>query len=346
MTPEIYAIEKALHSKEAIASDILYGNYKIQLFVKNYDKPLIITFAPFGETDSLQTDINKEVWGYKYFRRKSQNIIAISSVYEETWYRCQEIERITSVLGKCFQHFPEVLGYGGSMGGFAIGAFSQSLNLDRVLLLNPFSTLAPELVPFETRFQEYKEKLNWSDGFFDAAACNCKGFVVYDSIFKLDKMHAKRFKTLTPIIVPGVGHKIPMHLANFGALELLVDGFIVNNFDHYKFSRQIRRRHFYPHYFDWMLSSENLHLTPARRQIIEKQKKLLFRLFDNQSSGPGIDSSGIDVIRDSALALESGSLEFSYRLMKIAHLLRPEGKFIKDKLDIYEQMMNNKKVND
>lgn len=56
--------------------------------------------------------------------------------------------------------------------------------------------------------------------------------------------------------------------------------------------------------------------------------------------GALIGKLDIDLLRDSAIALESISIEKAYQLMSIAHRLRPKGPLIKQKLDSYEKKIN------
>lgn len=49
----------------------------------------------------------------------------------------------------------------------------------------------------------------------------------------------------------------------------------------------------------------------------------------------------IDMIRDSAIALEKTNIKLAYALMLIAHKGRPDGKFIKKKLEEYNQLLTS-----
>jgi len=81
------------------------------------------------------------------------------------------------------------------------------------------------------------------------------------------------------------------------------------------------------------------------RMLTEEQEATIFNIFEylmlNRKDMPneGLPSNSAEIVRDAAIALEGGDLNRSIQLMKIAHVLRPSGEFIKNKLMIYEDRL-------
>ncbi|MDP5255382.1 MULTISPECIES: hypothetical protein [unclassified Vibrio] len=50
-------------------------------------------------------------------------------------------------------------------------------------------------------------------------------------------------------------------------------------------------------------------------------------------------AADIDFVRDSAVKMEQSNLKKAHQLMALAHQARPQGQFIKDKLDLYRQQL-------
>jgi len=64
--------------------------------------------------------------------------------------------------------------------------------------------------------------------------------------------------------------------------------------------------------------------------------KIVKKVGSKKPINHALESKEIDLIRDLAIKLESSDLQLSLDLMKVAHKLRPQGKFIKKKLELYE----------
>jgi SAM-dependent methyltransferase len=55
-----------------------------------------------------------------------------------------------------------------------------------------------------------------------------------------------------------------------------------------------------------------------------------------------LSTEDVDLLRDTALAIETSNLEHAYKLMTLAHRLRPAGKRIKIKVDEYEEKLSTR----
>lgn len=57
-------------------------------------------------------------------------------------------------------------------------------------------------------------------------------------------------------------------------------------------------------------------------------------------SRKSLSTEDVDLLRDAALAIENSNLEQAYKLMSLAHRLRPAGKRIKTKVDEYQEKLS------
>lgn len=265
-------ISKLASNKSSLTGQCLIDDVYCKYSIHDRDN-LIVTFSSFIHDDFIST--KKQVhfeevlpWGFEYFKKNNLNVISFMPVQTSSWYRSPTFHKFVISLGEQLHNFTNVSGYGGSMGGYGVSAFANVLNFKTVLLMNPVSTLNKKLVPFEKRFLR-ETKYDWNGLFHDGASCECDGYVIYDNIFSLDTKHANRYKKLTHLHLPGVGHKIPEHLKSIGMLNWIVSSFLKGKIDKDEFYKQARARKTYIGYYQWLLSSENKHLTERRAAIIK-----------------------------------------------------------------------------
>ena len=333
-----FALEAALKSDKGSCNGFI-GSVFYRLSVLDKSKPLVITFqhhgSPLTSKDMYLAD--PYVWGFDFLKKLKYNVLSFSCLDEDNWYRCNTFITSLNTLSKIISCFPKRLGYGSSMGGYAVGAFSEPLNIESILLMNPISTLKSNLVPWEVRFKA-DQKLNWDLPFYDGANSNAQGYVIYDPIFDLDHKHAKRYKNLCHLRVPGVGHSMPGHLIKLKVLKNVVHQFLSGSVDKIEFYKAIRGRRSYYGYYKWLLSHKNKHLTPKREMIIRHHKESL-ESADIPRPSFQLSPKEINLLRDAALVLEKVDLKLAKECMGVAHKLRPEGALIKNKLIEYERKL-------
>lgn len=313
---------------------------KYCFFDKN--KPVVITFSMMGKYVNNPLESTDDIWGYSFLVNKKINVVSFCCIEKASWYLDDKlVEKIDNIV-EILKIFPERLGYGGSMGGFGILAYYEKLNINRVLVINPITTLNDQKAPFENRYKVHRERLNWNFEFNDIAKCKMNGYIVYDPLFDLDKKHAKRVHGLQELKFTGVGHSLPLHLNRIGALSWLFQSFY-NGLDpkelSFYFYKKVRKKREYSRYYKWLLSAENKYLTPKRKKVIElhyKFKKLKY------GEAELVPKGAVNKVRDYAIVSESSDLKISYEVMKLASELRPQGSFIKKKIKFYESTLGIK----
>lgn len=302
-------------------------------------KPVVVTFTMMGETvPSSEKDMFHDVWAHNYIIKSGFNCVSFCCLDTANWYRDEEFYSILNDLKELISVFPERIGYGGSMGGFAVLCFGNALGIERILAMNPISTLNSNLAPFETRFPHYRKTLDWESEFSDGGAYKGKGYIVYDPLFHLDNLHAKIID-LKPLKLAGVGHSIPMHMHKMGMLKWLVNGFLHNTPLENEFYKKARARRKYLHYYEWLLSEENIHITSRRKEVITKYKDAQEILSGTKVA---ISNRSINKLRDVAVNIENSEMNSSLLILKELTKVRPKGKYIKNKIAEYDSVLKKK----
>lgn len=275
------------HQLLATASDrgvcnakVILGNYALHIHIEPHAEACVFTFDNAGSVGPFE---GRDGWGFRIFQSRNLSVVSVMALHA-TWYREDEFLNVLELLqgSELLQRFARRISYGGSMGGFAAGAFAKALGIRQAILLNPITTHCPKLAPWETRYPLQKQD-TWSEGI----RCAVEGvkeceevFVVVDNLFKLDFLHADRFRqggiSTTLLRFPGVGHGIPIHLMQIDLLKDLVVSIVENRFDRLNYARALRRRRHYARYWEWMLSEENSHLNAVRRTRLIKLKQEIF----------------------------------------------------------------------
>lgn len=234
------------------------------------------------------------------------------------------------------------------MGGYGASAYADALKITRILLINPISTRKRDIaiLDFESRRSLETFEYDWESDYYDGAMTNAEGYIVYDPLFHLDKLHAIRYKNLKHLKVPGLGHGMPGHLNKINVLDWLVDSFIKNDIDDNVFYEKVRKRRNLKRYYQWMTSNQNKYLTTSRKKVIDIHRKKILMSLSKKERGSekykGFDSLSngeIKSILDVAVMLEGVDINVSHSLMELALKLRPRGKFIISKIKEYRNII-------
>lgn len=321
------------------------GNVYYKYKIANEDAPIVITFSYLG-ANAKRAEAKSGVhspWAYDFIVSKGLNALSFCCIGNNNWYTDKIFqEKVEGVGEEIKKTGLKILGYGGSMGGFGVSALANPLGIEEMLLFNPISTLNSEKAPFEYRFSNARNKLDWSCPYNDGADAYASGYVIYDPFFKVDALHAERYLDLEKLKFPGVGHSIPNHLAKVNALKWVFSSFLDGRIDKVEFGKKVREKRKYPHYYKWMMGPENAYLTEKRKEVVERYYNS-FMLLSGETSI--LQKEDIDFIRDLAISQESEDLNTSYRLMKMAEKLRPRGPFIRKKVREYSVRVKKGKIN-
>lgn len=161
------------------------------------------------------------------------------------------------------------------MGGYAVSAYSELLNLDRCLLLSPISSLNKKVAPFEKRFSFARDHLNWTSNYFDGAKTETPKLILFDPHLEQDKMHSIRFKNANLVKVRNVGHEVAKHLLELGVLKEVFISFV--HYNKIKVDTLHKIKNNKKNYKPWLNNILNKNQkNKIRKKIIkEKIKKIL-----------------------------------------------------------------------
>lgn len=322
--------------------------YKYHFF--NTNLPLIITFAPNMGFSSKSVEQGDDPWSFSFLKKRQINVISFSCISNKTnYYRDNKFIDNLQNLSNSLPEFPERLAYGCSMGAYGASAFSNVLKVNRLLLIDPISSRKRDIATWD---YDAGRALNtfdydWSGKYIDGAETNATGYVVYDPLFNLDKLHAIRYKNLVKLKVSGVGHHMTAHLQEMGMLAWLVETFISDNLDQKDFQRKAKNRRNIVRYYRWMLGPENKYRTHQRSLIVRKHLLAIRRKVTLQEEGfesysgfrRAPNNKEIDLVIQTAKKIESIDIELSYKLMSLADKHRSSNTSIKNKLNEYEYML-------
>jgi len=135
-------------------------------------------------------------WGYEFIRDAGWSHMGVMAL-QANWYRDPRLYHFLSgqVESGVFKPFEKVVLVGAEMGGYAAAAFAALIPDCTVLAFAPQSTLAADLVPWETRFATGRQA-DWSGPYRDAAQDCAKAQKVYifsDPGEPAEQRHAARF---------------------------------------------------------------------------------------------------------------------------------------------------------
>lgn len=205
-------------------------NYVLRRIVPQGAQKLVVSFEPaaFG-----QGKANESRMGFAEAQLLEKGFAVLSVVCPKAnWYRPADLasyfasEEFRAWTGG----FSSILTFGSVMGGFAAFTFADLLGAEAAIALNPVSTLALDLVPWETRF-EAGRKRNWKGDFRDSLDGLGKTKVVYAltvSPSALDERHLDRISALAgdrfrKIYIPGGAQDVVRASRNGMKLKQIIE---------------------------------------------------------------------------------------------------------------------------
>jgi hypothetical protein len=144
-------------------------------------------------------------------------------------------------LQPILSQFKNIVGYGGSMGGYAAIKYAKDLNMNRVVAMVPQYSIDPSEVEDKRYTDFYDADLNANMRIqAQDIVEDCEYIIVYDPYFENDKEHYLKIKPLIPQLhtlhLPYTGHDAIAVLAN----SALLHDFIERPYDQTYFYKQIR----------------------------------------------------------------------------------------------------------
>lgn len=206
-------------------------------------RQVVVTFAPWQSRQRLDA----EAFGEEYLRGLGVDAIHITCARNE-WYQHPDMLAVIAAVDAAAQgRYSRRVGYGSSMGAFAALAFSQPLRLDDVIAISPQFSLAPDVVPFETRWRDEAEHLDWPFPLAQGLSRDARVVVLYDphhpDARHVDLLRARR--PITEMKLPFSGHPSGNFLQQAQLISPLLAALLLTQADPAAFRcavRQGRRR--------------------------------------------------------------------------------------------------------
>ncbi len=210
-------------------------------FLKCNDNPFaVICFEYWLPRPSLDAEFAAE----RFFAHRGINAIGILAA-ENDWFQHDEIRPALATIRAAVPDH-ELVGYGGSMGGYASINFADVLRLSRVIAVCPQYSIDPARVPYETRWPAEAARIAATGGFrhdrVDQVTPPVSGWIIYDPA-GTDRLHAAEIRRRHPL------GEVPVRLARHQEMRVLQQAelftpmlldMIDGSFDAAAFARSLR----------------------------------------------------------------------------------------------------------
>ena len=206
------------------------------IFLPGDSNTLVLSFGDLiTRASGLSINAEKSLIKYQY------NVIGIMPK-QKSWFPQASMIELAKTVSPVLQGFKNIVGYGGSMGGYAAIKYSNLLNMNRVIAFVPQYSIDPTQVE-DRRYAEFFDAVANKDMQIqlpdvDAAR---EYVIVYDPYFSIDREHYLKIKELLPnlhtIHLPFTGHEALSVLAS----SSLLHDFIEHEFDEIYFYQQVRK---------------------------------------------------------------------------------------------------------
>ncbi|CAI3139932.1 hypothetical protein MWMV8_MWMV8_01267 [Acinetobacter calcoaceticus] len=206
------------------------------IFLPGDSNTLVLSFGDLiTRASGLSVNAEKSLVKYQY------NVIGIMPK-QKSWFPQASMIELAKTISPVLQGFKNIVGYGGSMGGYAAIKYSNLLNMNRVIAFVPQYSIDPTQVE-DRRYAEFFDAVANKDMQIqppdvDAAR---EYIIVYDPYFSIDREHYLKIKELLPslhtIHLPFTGHEALSVLAS----SSLLHDFIEHEFDEIYFYQQVRK---------------------------------------------------------------------------------------------------------
>lgn len=246
------------------------------MFVRRPSSRLLVTFDNLSNVNDAAVD--REPWAFKFAQDNALSQLGVMA-HVSDWYRdAGLIARFEALVQEgFFDGYERVVFAGVSMGGYAAIAFASLVPGAHVIAVNPQSTLDPDLVPWETRYQSGRRQ-DWTLPLSDAAALTGglgRVHIFYDPYHALDQSHIARFSgdNLRIFKCWFSSHKTAVFLRKIDALKPVMYHCVFDELTDAAFYRMYRARRNLP----WYRGSVSGYFRDKGRDEIATRFDRLFR---------------------------------------------------------------------
>ncbi|OOT52612.1 hypothetical protein [Acinetobacter pittii] len=206
------------------------------IFLPGDSNTLVLSFGDLiTRASGLSINAEKSLIKYQY------NVIGVMPK-QKSWFPQASMIELAKAISPILEGFKNIVGYGGSMGGYAAIKYSNLLNMNRVIAFVPQYSIDPEHVE-DRRYAEFFDSVANKDMQIKPQDVDSarEYVIVYDPYFSIDREHYLKIKELLPslhtIHLPFTGHEALSVLAS----SSLLHDFIEHDFDEIYFYQQVRK---------------------------------------------------------------------------------------------------------
>ncbi|WP_227062627.1 hypothetical protein [Acinetobacter pittii] len=206
------------------------------IFLPGDSNTLVLSFGDLiTRASGLSINAEKSLIKYQY------NVIGVMPK-QKSWFPQASMIELAKAISPILEDFKNIVGYGGSMGGYAAIKYSNLLNMNRVIAFVPQYSIDPEHVE-DRRYAEFFDSVANKDMQIQPQDVDSarEYVIVYDPYFSIDREHYLKIKELLPslhtIHLPFTGHEALSVLAS----SSLLHDFIEHDFDEIYFYQQVRK---------------------------------------------------------------------------------------------------------
>ncbi len=206
------------------------------IFLPGDSNTLVLSFGDLiTRASGLSINAEKSLIKYQY------NVIGVMPK-QKSWFPQASMIELAKAISPILKGFKNIVGYGGSMGGYAAIKYSNLLNMNRVIAFVPQYSIDPEHVE-DRRYAEFFDSVANKDMQIQPQDVDSarEYVIVYDPYFSIDREHYLKIKELLPslhtIHLPFTGHEALSVLAS----SSLLHDFIEHDFDEIYFYQQVRK---------------------------------------------------------------------------------------------------------
>ncbi|VXA56686.1 conserved hypothetical protein [Acinetobacter proteolyticus] len=223
------------------------------IFLKGSSDTLVISFGDLiSRAKGMSINAEKSLIKYQY------NVIGIMPK-QKSWFPKSSMLQMQQQIQPILQQFKGIVGYGGSMGGYAAIKYSNLLNMQKIVAFVPQYSIDPDVVQ-DCRYAEFFDASIHQDMQIQADEVDSSReyIIVYDPYYAEDKEHFLKIQPLLPkmhvIHLPFTGHEALSVLAS----SQLLNDFVVKPFEITYFYQRVREvkkqsKFYYRHVLDALL---------------------------------------------------------------------------------------------
>jgi len=211
-------------------------HYAVRFWHATPDPWAVVSFEYWKPDPSLDGEFAAE----GFFRHRGMNAFGIMAARND-WFQDDEILEVIAAINAVAAGW-KLIGYGGSMGGFAAINFFHDLHLSSVVAVIPQFSIDAAKAPYETRWQDEAAAIAFRHDKIAAIAPVTQGWAIFDP-WCVDGRHMadiQRVHSLFELRVPFGGHDIMGMLQQADVYTSMFTDMLEERFDPAAFRRRWR----------------------------------------------------------------------------------------------------------